>query len=223
MRKTILLVLPAFLGCLSLPSSAAEPILSSSTLERCNPIGRITTGRGGNFSEGDIVCLGRQLESPQSARMLCFSSQAEVSLPNSTLTVSRSLCGNSSLSNRDCGGTQCFYPKGSDGDSRLAIIQPDVDAVSSRTPSISWSQLSDATSYRVTVSGSSLMWSRTVNASHLAYPADEMALSAGNAYSINIVALDGTAVIARVSVVINTSNNNLVENFSDQDLVVQLE
>jgi hypothetical protein len=220
--RTVLLVLPVFLW--ALPSLAMEPVLlSSSALERCNPIGRITSGRGGNFSEGDIVCLGRQLEAPRSARMLCFSSQAEVSLPNTTLTVSRSLCGSSSLSNRDCSGTQCFYPKGADGDSRLAITQPDVDAVSSRTPSISWSQLSNATSYRVTVSGPSLMWSRTVSASHLAYPADEMALSAGNAYSINIVALDGTAVIARVSAVINTSDNNLGANFSDQDLVVHLE
>lgn len=129
-RSILMAVGAAMAGGLAFSSSqspaAADP-------QRCNPIGRITQGSGFNFREGDIICLGQQVQSRETAKLLCFANFKEVTLPSGTVVVDRRICGleGSSVQTRDCAqAQQCFYPKGTE-EAAFAILQPQAGLIAS--------------------------------------------------------------------------------------------
>jgi len=182
----------AWVGVGELISTRPAVASVSRSRARCNPVGRIVSGEGGNFSRGKIICSGTRIEPTTNARMLCFRDRSIVRLTAGQSTVvNRQTCsGDLALSLEACQSGQafqCFRAKGPE-QSDFQLVEPSKTVAVGARPRISWQPVKDAREYTVRVSGSGVSWERTVRDTALTYPTNEAELKAGNAYQIVVIA-----------------------------------
>lgn len=181
------------------------------TAPRCNPLGRIVAGAGENRSQrkpiesGQIICSGDQLSRVSAVQMLCFQNRSVITLQGSAV-VDRQTCGSGGLMvTQPCQpgqSTQCFRPKGSDGED-FQILQPTTTSVNDLRPRIAWQSYDNATRYLVRVIGPAVSWERQVTGTELSYPPEEPALVPGNAYRILVLVRRDQQSVGSSQAVIN--------------------
>jgi hypothetical protein len=202
--KTTILLAISLSGSLALFKA---PTVSAQT-SRCDPIGRISSGSGKNFSEGSIICRGDRLEVEQGSpvQFLCFLSRTVVTLNSGVVIADEDLCSQSDASRR-CGQDEnrglCFNPRGEIGEETFQIKQPTATAIAEDRPTIAWTPVENANRYSVRVLGTDVSWESSTQSTRLDYPSEELALEAGNAYRIVIIAQHDDRTLATTERILN--------------------
>ena len=153
------------------------------SIQRCDPIGRITQGSGANFRRGQVICSGTTLAELQNVEFLCFSSATIIPLTGNAVEIDADTCHRQSVhqprvedrcNQVGIARLLCFIPKGPN--EQFLVIEPDALTVSTRPA--------------IRITGSGLEWERTAaaNVTQLAYPTEESPLTVGNAYEVVVVA-----------------------------------
>ena len=170
---------------------------SAQNLPICDPIGRIADGSSQNYSRGQVICSGAEIQAPDEIQFLCFLNGAVVPLTGESVTVTADTCSAENTAAtapavRTCdrtgfGRILCFIPKGPE--EQFQVITPDAISSTPR-PTISWERVADAESYTVNVVGPDMSWQTSVGSEHteLTYPEAQPSLAAGNAYEVLVVA-----------------------------------
>lgn len=177
-------------SCIAVAGAISSRAVNAQT--RCNPIGRIVSGSGENFSQGQIICAGDRLVSANNVQMLCFNNRAIIRFEGvQTAVVDSQTCGGGSVvATEPCQPgqtTRCFRPRGP-GEGDFQLIEPSQTTVTEDRPRITWEAVEGATQYTVRVSGTGVSWERSLESTELDYPQDESALQSGNAYRIVVIA-----------------------------------
>lgn len=174
----------------ALPSSAQS-------LPVCDPIGRIADGSSQNYSRGQVICSGAEIQAPDEVQFLCFLNGAVVPLTGESVIVTAATCSaeNTAVTApavRTCdrtgfGRILCFIPKGPE--EQFQVVTPDTISSNPR-PTISWERVADVEYYTVSVIGPNMSWQTDVGAerTELSYPEEQPSLAAGNAYEVLVVA-----------------------------------
>ena len=203
----------------ALPASAQNPPI-------CDPIGRIADGSSQNYSRGQVICSGAEIQAPDEVQFLCFLNGAIVPLTGESIIVTDATCSaentaptSSAVRTFDrtgFGRILCFIPKGPE--EQFQIVTPDAISNNPR-PTISWERVADAESYTVDVIGPNMSWQPDVGAerTELTYPEAQPSLAAGNAYEVLVVAnRPQEPVIASRVVNIRTEGNEVIDLVANQ-------
>ncbi|MGG6267159.1 hypothetical protein ACQ4M3_13405 [Leptolyngbya sp. AN03gr2] len=180
-------------ACSLISAEVGQFLLPAPVLARmCNPIGRIISGSGNNFSRGQIICAGDRLTPTSTAQMLCFSSRSLIRLrQGQSTTVNHRACPSQlAISLEPCQfgqSTQCFRAKGPEQNG-FQLIEPSGTTVAEPRPPIVWQPVAGAREYTIRVTGPGVNWERTVRETVLNYPSGEPGLQSGNAYQIVVIA-----------------------------------
>lgn len=184
----------------------AVPAAGYSRQVKCDPIGRVLTQGGKNFTAGRPLCKEDRLNLASGERidLLCYLNKKVLTLFGGSIQVAEG-CGPKMERVKPCSiqdRSNCPKPKGpGEGNNTPATVRPYSSTLLNGRPFLSWYTVSGASSYTVEVSGVGVRWRKTLVGTTLPYPSEQPSMQYGNAYKVTITASKGDfPVNASVSV-----------------------
>ncbi|MBE9053913.1 hypothetical protein IQ243_26630 [Nostocales cyanobacterium LEGE 11386] len=169
-----------------------------------NPVGRVINGGDLHLSAGSLICPKDQITpaSGSTVEIICYAGRRvlEIQQGNDAKEVcemkvsqSREVC----IPNIP---GQCSVTRGTgESKNKPQLITPYVGQILNPRPTLSWMDVTGATSYTVQIQGSGVNWSNVVQNTSLQYPSSEPAMERGRIYKINVIANQGDEPVSASS------------------------